>query len=89
MNAKDTIMRESIVEASQEKKKTVSFVPLLQTDPPKPLETDNSTDPYLESARNLATEEPESAREILEEEPKIVKQLSLVRDVFDLNFEEQ
>ena len=89
MNAKDTIMRESIVEASQEKKKTVSFVPLLQTDPPKPLETVNSTDPYLESARNLATEEPESAREILEEEPKIVKQLSLVRDVFDLNFEEQ
>jgi len=29
MNAKDSIMRESIVEASQEKKKTVSFVPLL------------------------------------------------------------
>jgi len=29
MNAKDSIMRESIVEASQEKKKTVSFVPML------------------------------------------------------------
>ncbi len=56
-----TIQNELPLKGGQERKKNVSFAPvieplLLQPNPVKPIETDASTDVFIESARNLATD---------------------------------